>query len=238
MIVLENLGRSFNGKWAVKGLNIEVEDGEVFGLLGPNGAGKTTVMKMLSGLLVPNEGRITIGGFDVSGEALDAKSITGYVPDRAFLYDKLTAREFLLFTASLYGLSKQNAIRRVSGLIEGFEITEIGDSLIESCSQGMRQRLLFASALLHEPKALLIDEPFVGLDPFGVLLVKKTIRELSEKGVSVFFATHSLHIAAELCHRVGLLFRGELISVKRKAEIEGGDLETLFIRTIKERHGG
>ena len=231
MIVLDSVSKSFNGKWAVKGLSLHVEKGEVFGLLGPNAAGKTTAIKMMTGLLRPTEGKILLNGYDIVKEPIQAKSILGYVPDKAFLYEKLKGREFLKFIACIHGIEKFTAFKRIDELIGIFGIKEIEDELIESYSQGMRQRLLFLSALIHNPQALLIDEPFVGLDPFGVMMIKDVIRRLSSGGVAVFLATHSLHIAEELCERVGLISKGSLISMKNKKEIvsEGG-LQEFFLK--------
>lgn len=233
MIILDKVSKSFNGKWAVKRLDLRVNKGEVFGLLGPNAAGKTTTIKMMTGLLRPTEGKILINGYDIVKEPIKAKSIFGYVPDKAFLYEKLKGREFLKFVASIHGIEKSTAIKRIDELLELFGIKEIEEELIESYSQGMRQRLLFLSALIHNPQVLLIDEPFVGLDPFGVMMIKDMIRRLRLEGVTIFLATHSLHIAEELCERVGLISKGSLISIKNKEEIttEGG-LEKLFLKII------
>ena len=231
MIILNNISKSFDGIYAVRNLSITVGKGEVFGLVGPNGAGKTTTIRMMTGLLRPDEGTVTIGGYSITGEPLKAKAILGYVPDRAFLYEKLTAREFLKFIASLYDLEKREALRRIEALTAVFGIRDIEDELIESFSQGMRQRLLFASALIHNPEVLLIDEPFMGLDPFGVRMLKGFIRDLSAKGVTVFLVTHSLHIAEEVCHRVGFINKGLLTAIRSADEIrtiEGG-LEGLFL---------
>lgn len=233
MIVLENLGKSFDGKWAVKGLDLKVNEGEVFGLLGPNAAGKTTTIRMMTGLLRPTEGKILIREYDIVKEPTKAKSIFGYVPDKAFLYEKLKGREFLKFIASIHGIEKFTAIKRIDELIGIFGIKEIEEELIESYSQGMRQRLLFMSALIHNPQVLLIDEPFVGLDPFGVMMLKDMIKKLRSDGVTIFLATHSLHIAEELCERVGLISKGSLVSMKNKKEIiaEGG-LQKFFMKII------
>jgi ABC-2 type transport system ATP-binding protein len=231
MITFDSVSKSFNGKWAVKGLDLRVDKGEVFGLLGPNAAGKTTTIRMMTGLLRPTEGKILIGGYDIVKEPIKAKSIFGYVPDKAFLYEKLKGREFLKFIASIHGIEKSTAIKWIDELLVLFGIKEIEEELIESYSQGMRQRLLFLSALIHNPQVLLIDEPFVGLDPFGVMMIKDMIRRLRLEGVTIFLATHSLHIAEELCERVGLISKGSLISIKNKEEIttEGG-LEKLFLK--------
>ncbi len=232
MITIDNVSKSFDAMRAVKGLSVFVTNGEVFGLVGPNGAGKTTTIRMMTGLLRPDSGKILIGSYDIVEEPVKAKSILGYVPDKAFLYEKLTAREFLVFISSIYNVEKPEAITRIEKLLDIFGIKEIEDELIESFSQGMRQRLLFASALIHNPEVLLIDEPFMGLDPFGIRMLKDVIRELSSKGVTIFLATHSLHIAEELCHRVGFINKGSLITIKNREEIKGieGGLEGLFLK--------
>jgi ABC-2 type transport system ATP-binding protein len=230
MILIENVSKYFNGHRAVQGLDIRVEKGEIFGLLGPNAAGKTTTIKMMTGLLKPTEGRIIIGEYDIVKEPVKAKSILGYVPDKAFLYEKLKGQEFLRFIASLHGLGKTYALKRIDELMETFGIRDIEDELIESYSQGMRQRLLFLSALIHDPQVLIIDEPFVGLDPFGVIMLKNMILSLRSGGTTIFLATHSLHIAEELCERVGLISKGFLVSMKRKDEfLKDGGLEKLFL---------
>lgn len=230
MIVLDRVGKSFNGKWAVKGFDLTVHKGELFGLLGPNAAGKTTTIKMMTGLLKPTEGKILIRGYDIVKEPLQAKAVFGYVPDKAFLYEKLKGHEFLVFIASLHGIEKTKALKRIDELLVQFGIKDIGDELIESYSQGMRQRLLFLSALLHDPAVLFIDEPFVGLDPFGVTMLKEIMLRMSSEGVTIFLATHSLHIAEELCERVGLIRKGSLLSVKHREDIliEGG-LQKVFL---------
>jgi ABC-2 type transport system ATP-binding protein len=232
MVTLDKIGKSFNGFYAVRNLSVHINDSEVFGLVGPNGAGKTTTIRMMTGLLTPDEGKILIGKYDITEDSIKAKSILGFVPDRAFLYEKLTAREFLIFSASIYGIEKPEALLRIEKLLGKFGIKDLEDELIESFSQGMRQRLLFASALIHNPEVLLIDEPFTGLDPFGILTLKDVIRQLSSQGVTIFLATHSLHMAEELCHRVGFIQKGSLISVKSRDEITkiDGGLEGLFLK--------
>jgi ABC-2 type transport system ATP-binding protein len=233
MIVLDSVGKSFQGKWAVRGLNLTVHKGELFGLLGPNAAGKTTTIKMMTGLLKPTEGKILIHGYDIVKDPLQAKAVCGYVPDKPFLYERLKGREFLVFIASLYGVEKSRALTRIDELLVQFGIKDIGDDLIESYSQGMRQRLLFLSALVHNPSVLFIDEPFVGLDPYGVTMLKEIMLRMSSEGVTIFLATHSLHIAEELCERVGLIRKGSLLSIKNREEIlsEGGLLNVFLKNT-------
>jgi len=233
MIVLDNVGKSFQGKWAVKGVDLTVHKGELFGLLGPNAAGKTTTIKMMTGLLKPTAGKILIHGHDIVKEPLQAKAVFGYVPDKPFLYERLKGREFLIFIASLYGVDRSRALTKIDELLVQFGIKDIGDELIESYSQGMRQRLLFLSALVHNPSVLFVDEPFVGLDPYGVKMLKEIMMRMSSEGVTIFLATHSLHIAEELCERVGLIRRGSLLSIKTREEIlsEGGLLKVFLNST-------
>jgi ABC-2 type transport system ATP-binding protein len=232
MITIDRVSKAFGSFPAVKEMSVTVADGEIFGLVGPNGAGKTTTIKMMTGLLRPDSGRILIGDYDITEDPIGAKSVLGYVPDRAFLYEKLTAREFLVFTSSIYGIEKSEALVGVEHFLSLLGIRELEDSLIESFSQGMRQRLLFASALVHDPRVLLIDEPFTGLDPFGVRTLREIIDGLCARGISVFLATHSLHIAEGLCHRIGFVNKGSLVTLKDRKEIrdaEGG-LEGMFLR--------
>lgn len=232
MIAIDAVYKSFDGLNVVRDLSLTVDDGEVFGLAGPNGAGKTTTIKLMTGLLKPDSGTILIGKKNIVTEPMSTKKIFGYVPDKAFLYEKLSVREFLTFCAALHHVGKPDAIVRIEKFIDIFGLKDNVNELIEGLSQGTRQRLLFAAALIHNPDILIIDEPFVGLDPFGVRIVKDVIKELSAKGVTVFLATHSLHIAEELCRRVGFIRRGALVSVKTREEImevEGG-LEGLFMK--------
>ncbi len=232
MITLDGISKSFGGTFAVKDISLTVGNGEIFGLVGPNGAGKTTTIRMLTGLLRPDKGKILIGAYDIVAESIKAKSILGYVPDKSFLYEKLTAREFLAFISSIYNVEKSEALAGMERLLELFGIKDVEDELVESFSQGMRQRLLFTAALIHNPAVLLIDEPFMGLDPFGVRMLKGVMRDLSSSGITIFLATHSLHIAEELCNRVGFINKGSLVAIKNSEEIKNieGGLEGLFLR--------
>jgi len=236
MIQLVDLTKYYGKFLAVDSLNLEVKGGEIFGFLGPNGAGKTTTVKMMAGLLKPTRGSIFLGGHDIEKEPVAAKSIFGYIPDRPFLYEKLTAREYLYFTAALYGIDGQKARGRIEELLKLFELKEWGDELVEGFSHGMRQRLVISGALIHRPKIIIVDEPMLGLDPKGVRLVKGILRELSGQGVSIFMCTHGLEIAEEMCHRVAILQEGKILaqgSVKELRDIsqtEGGRLEEIFLK--------
>ncbi len=231
MIMLSDVGKSFGDYWAVKDLNIEVSKGEIFGFLGPNAAGKTTTIKMIAGLLKPSSGRILVDGYDIVKEPIKAKSIIGYIPDKGFLYEKLNGMEFLNFVAALYKIDAEQAAKKINELASIFSIKEILGELIENYSAGMRQRLVFAAALLHDPKILLIDEPIIGLDPKGVIMLKKLLGELALKGVTIFMATHSLLLAEELSSNIGIIHRGKLIALGTKEELlsSGRKLEDLFL---------
>lgn len=234
MVKINNLGKRFGNKWAVRGLSLDIPEGEIFGLLGPNAAGKTTAIKMITGIIEPTEGTLSVSGFDIVRQSMEAKSVIGYVPDRPFFYEKLTALEFLVFMSSIHKIEKGAALKKIDESIELYGLGDFKNEIIEGFSQGMKQRLIFASATLHKPRVLLIDEPFVGLDPFGVILIKDMIRSMSSIGVTVLLATHSLHIAGELCQRIGIINKGALSALRTKEDISNseGGLEGLFIRHV------
>jgi ABC-2 type transport system ATP-binding protein len=212
MITCENLTRKFGDFTAVDNMNLNVEAGELFGFLGPNGAGKTTTIKMLIGLLRPTSGRCLIGGYDVHEQPLQARAILGYVPDNPFLYEKLTGREFLDFMADLYMVVHADRAARIEDLLRLFELQYKGDDLIQGYSRGMRQKIAFAGALIHNPKVIFLDEPTVGLDPKGARTMQEILRELCRRGTTIFISTHILGIAERLCDRVAIVNRGRLIA--------------------------
>lgn len=234
MIRIHHLMKRFQSVVAVDDLTLEIPAGEIFGFLGPNGAGKTTTVKMLTGLLRPTSGEVRIGDFDVQKNSLEAKRLIGYVPDQPFVYPLLTGKEFLRFVGDLYGVSWKYQENRIPDLLKMFELWEWGDELVETYSHGMRQKLVLASVLLHQPKVLLLDEPLVGLDPKSARLVKEIFRRLSEQGISIFMCTHVLEIAEKLCHRVGIILQGKLLTLgspnelRRLARTEGS-LEEAFL---------
>ncbi len=234
MIKLTNLTKDYGSFTAVKNINLEVQAGEVFGFLGPNGAGKTTTIKMMAGLLQPTGGSVEIGGFDVQKDPIRAKSITGFIPDRPYLYEKLTAEEFMRFVAELYTMTGPAA--RIRDLLELFGLADWAGELVENFSHGMKQRLVMASALLHEPKVLVVDEPMVGLDPRGARLVKDLFKDLAAKGVTIFMSTHTLEIVEAMCTRVAIINKGEIIAggsvgeLGRLARMENSHLEPIFLK--------
>jgi len=234
MIKLINLTKNYGKLTAVNGINIEVAKGEVFGFLGPNGAGKTTTIKMMAGLLQPTSGSALIGGYDVQQEPLKAKFITGFIPDRPFLYEKLTAAEFMHFVAKLYGMNDPKT--RISELLGLFGLNEWADELVENFSHGMKQRLVMASSLLHRPQVLVVDEPMVGLDPRGARLVKDIFKDLASNGVTIFMSTHTLEIVEQMCTRVAIIHKGDIIAqgsvedLGRMARMPNSHLEPIFLR--------
>jgi ABC-2 type transport system ATP-binding protein len=220
----------------VNHLSLDVAKGEVFGFLGPNGAGKTTTIKMMMGLLKPTAGSITIDGIDISVDPVRAKSMVGYIPDRPYIYEKLTGLEYLEFVSDLYGVDKNQAEVRAKKFLEFFDLWEVGNEMIEGYSHGMKQKLIISGALIHQPKVIIVDEPLVGLDPRGARQVKRLFQDLCKQGTTLFMSTHSLGIAEAMCHRVGIIQKGQLIALgtidelRAQAEHEHGDLEEIFLR--------
>ncbi len=237
MIELVDLTKRYVNTLAVDGLNLQVPDGEIFGFLGPNGAGKTTTIRMMMGLLQPTSGRVVLGGHDLAAEPLAAKGLCGFVPDRPHVYDKLTGSEYLDFAAQLYSLPEGVRNERRDRFLEAFDLGNWGDELIEGYSHGMKQRLVMASALIHQPRLLIVDEPTVGMDPRGARLLKKIFKDTAARGATVFMSTHSLEVAEELCDRVGIIMKGRLIALGTVAELRemadhahDSSLEAVFLR--------
>jgi ABC-2 type transport system ATP-binding protein len=234
-IEITNLTKRYGNIQAVSDLTLKITLGEFFGFLGPNGAGKTTTIKILAGLLKPTSGAVRLCGLDIQQQPLEAKRIIGFIPDRPFIYQKLTGREFLRFVAGLYELERAIYPKRIERLLDMFELTEWGDELIESYSHGMKQKLVMSSALLHQPKILIVDEPMVGLDPKGTRLVKEIFKRVSDEGTTIFMSTHSLEVAEQMCHRIGIIQRGSLIAqgtiqeLQQMAQTTMTKLEDIFL---------
>jgi ABC-2 type transport system ATP-binding protein len=232
MIELRGVSKVFGSRRAVDRLDLCVRAGELFAFLGPNGAGKTTTIKMVCGLLSPTEGTVRVGGFPAATQ--EARQLLAYVPDQPFLYEKLTGREFLRFVVEMYGIERHVASRRIAELIETFELNDFVDELCESYSQGMKQRVVFAAALVHDPKILVVDEPLVGLDPRSARIVKDIFLSQARSGVSVLMSTHLLSIAEELADTIGIVDHGRMLAVGTLAELRArvhssGPLEDLFL---------
>ena len=236
MIETQGLRNDFGGFAALQGLDLRVEPGQVYGFLGPNGAGKTTTIRMLTGLLRPSAGSIRLCGFDLATEALKAKAVTGYVPDRPELFPSLSARETLRLVAGLHGLDPQAAARRGDGLLDAFGLLPFADEASQGYSHGMRQKLALSCALLPNPQLLILDEPMVGLDPQGGRQVKDLLKRLAGRGLTVFLSIHTLEIAEQLCDSLGVLQHGRLLAegspqdLRQRAGAEGRDLEESFLR--------
>lgn len=240
MIQLQELTKDYGTTIAVNKLNLNVSAGEIYGFIGPNGAGKTTTIRMMGGILAPSSGKILIGGWDMSKDPVMAKKIIGFVPDRPFLYEKLTGLEFMQFSADLYDVSPESFPPKAEQLLRQFALWDWANEIIEAYSHGMKQRLIIASALLHDPQILIIDEPMVGLDPMAVHMVKDIFQELASKKITIFISTHTLSIAEDLCHRIGVIHQGTLLAQGNVSELQSiaklgeARLEEVFLTIIKE----
>ncbi len=235
MIELKNLTKKYVDFPAVSNLNLSIQKGEIFGFIGPNGAGKTTTIKMMGGILEPTSGSVMIAGISMKDHPEKAKSKIGFIPDRPYLYEKLTGMEFLKFVADLYGVDSDIFSEKAGQHLKMFSLLDWSNELIESYSHGMKQRLIMAAALLHDPEVIIVDEPMVGLDPVAIMVVKKLFRNLAKQGVTVFMSTHTLKIAEDICDRIGIIHKGHLIAtgttedLQREAQVTDADLEQVFL---------
>ncbi|MEL6344664.1 MAG: ABC transporter ATP-binding protein [Myxococcota bacterium] len=240
MIDLQSVEKRYGTFQALHPLTLQVKHGEVFGFLGPNGAGKTTTIRMLAGVLVPTNGQIKIDGIDIVEQPIEARRRVGYIPDRPYLYEKLTAREFMQFVGGIYGISPEDIAERTESLLAENDLLNRADELVEAYSHGMKQRLVLSAALLHTPRLLIVDEPMVGLDPHGARRIKDKLREIANSGRTVFLSTHSLDVAQEVCDRVGILFRGRLVALDTVDALlnhrQSGDLEEVFLQITQEQY--
>ncbi len=236
MLQLRGVKKSYGSFVAVKGLDLDVHRGEIFGFLGPNGAGKTTTIRMVAGVLRPSAGQVLVGGDDLAKKPESAKARVGYIPDRPFLYEKLSGAEFLRFVAGLWGQEGDAVEQRADRLLQLFQLTEWKDELIESYSHGMRQKILISSALIHQPELIVVDEPMVGLDPRSARLLKDLFRTFVDNGGTVFLSTHTMEVAELLCDRIAIINEGEIISLgtmdelRSQAEVGGAHLEEIFLK--------
>lgn len=233
---IHNLTKSFGKYKAVDNVSLTVAAGEIYGFLGPNGAGKTTTIKMIAGLLKPDSGQILINGRSLADNPQLCKQQTGYIPDRPWLYEKLTGMEFLQFIASLYNLDRQKFTAASGHFLNVFDLGAWKNHLIESYSHGMRQKLIMTSVLMQDQPLLVIDEPMVGLDPKSARLVKEIFKQRSREGTAIFLSTHSLEIAEELCHRIAIItdgklrISGDMETLRREAGRKSSDLEDIFLQ--------
>ncbi len=234
MISIEHVSKSYakSNVKAVDNIDLHVNRGEVFGFIGPNGAGKTTTIKMLTGILQPDQGSIKINGYDIQSQPVEAKRCFGYAPDSHQVYDRLTGLEYLNFIGDMYGVPQQKRQAQIEKYLNMFDLTKAAGSQIKSYSHGMRQKLSVTGALLPDPQLWIMDEPMVGLDPKSAHLLKQEMRAHCERGNTVFFSTHVLEVAEKLCDRIAIINRGRIIAVGTLEELRQGkdeSLETLFL---------
>jgi ABC-2 type transport system ATP-binding protein len=236
VIRLQDLTKRYGKFTAVNGISLHVPRGELFGLLGPNGAGKTTTMRMIAGILQPTSGSIVVGGVDMLARPLEAKARLGFIPDRPFVYDKLTGGEFLRFAAALYGQDGPEVERRIDELLEIFDLSAWKHELTEAYSHGMRQKLIICGALVHRPDLIVVDEPMVGLDPKSARLLKDLFREFVDRGGTVLMSTHTLEVAEVMCDRIAIVYQGRIAAsgtmddLREQTESSGMGLEELFLK--------
>lgn len=235
MIELRNVVKKFGSFVAVDDISLKIGKGEFFGFLGPNGAGKTTTIKMMTGLFRPTSGACIINGFDIQESPVEAKRSFGYVPDQPHLYDRLTGREFLYFIGGLYKAPAADVVARIEHYCKLFEMEGFLDRSTEEYSQGMRQRVALAAALVHEPPVLIIDEPLLGLDPRSAMLVRRTLKDLTRQGLTVFMSTHLLRVVEELCDRLVIVKGGRIIyhEVINASPDRSGRLEEIFLEITR-----
>jgi len=238
---VEHLSISFGGLKAVNDVSFNVEKNTIFSFIGPNGAGKTTTIRMMGGTLSPTAGAVVIDGIDMAARPEEAKRRIGFIPDRPFLYEKLTGMEFMRFSADLYGVGDGTFRPKAEDLLRTFGLFDWSHDLIEAYSHGMKQRLVISAALLHDPRVLVVDEPMVGLDPAAIKMVKDILKDLARRGTAVFMSTHTLSVAEDLCDRIGIIHRGALIALgttrelKRLAQAQQADLEEVFLKLTEEQ---
>jgi ABC-2 type transport system ATP-binding protein len=240
MIQLTKLSKKYGTFTAVDGIDLTVARGELFGFLGPNGAGKTTTLRMIAGILRPTGGTVKIAGIDIAVDPMSAKSKLGYIPDRPFIYEKLTGLEFLRFVAGLYSQEGPDVEHRARELLAVFDLEEWRDELVEAYSHGMRQKLIISSAFVHRPDVIVVDEPMVGLDPKAARTLKDLFREYTRRGHTIMMSTHTLEVAQTVCDRIGIIQKGQIRAIgtmddlRRNAERGDEGLEEIFLKLTGE----
>jgi ABC-2 type transport system ATP-binding protein len=238
VIRLTSLTKRYGSFTAVDGISLEVPPGELFGFLGPNGAGKTTTLRMIAGILKPTSGTVEIGGIDIDRDPITAKSKLGFIPDRPFIYEKLTGIEFLRFVAGLYGQEGNEVEHRARELLALFDLDDWREELVESYSHGMRQKLIVSSAFVHRPQVVVVDEPHVGLDPKSIKILRDLFREYARRGHTIMMSTHTLETAESLCDRIAIIVQGKIgvcgTMDELRQQTKGGNLEEIFLKLAGE----
>ena len=235
MIKLSNVSKNYGSFVAVHDISLQIAEGSIFAFLGINGAGKTTTIRMMTGILRPTSGVITLAGYNISTQPIEAKRIIGYVPDRPFIYPKLSGREFLYFICDVYKVPPSESDYQIDEVLEEYSLTPWQDSLIESYSHGMKQRIAMCAAMVHKPQILIVDEPMVGLDPRGAHDFKESLKRYAKAGVTVFLSTHSLHVAQELADQMAIIHRGSILTsgtfdeIQKTTGVHTTDLEEMFL---------
>lgn len=235
MLKIHNLTKTFGDLVAVQRVSFELKPGEIFALIGPNGSGKTTIVKIISGLLRPTEGTVSIEGYDVVQQPVEAKGVIGYIPDEPAIWPSMTGEEFLHFTGALYGIPEKERMEKIPELLSIFNLKGIEKRYFEDYSRGNKQKFVILGALLHKPKLLVIDEPIVGLDPVSAEIAKRKFIQFAENGGTVLLTTHTLSVAQEVAHRIGILRKGILVAtdsienLKVRAKLpSGATLEDVY----------
>ncbi len=242
MIKIRSVSKTYNGKVkAVDKISLDIQDGEIFGFLGPNGAGKTTAIKMMTGILTPDEGSIEISGHDIVKDSIAAKRAFGFVPDDPNIFPRLKAIEYLRFMGDIYQVPSSERSERITVLAKRFELTDSLADRIQSYSHGMRQKLVIMGALLHNPDIWILDDPMTGLDPKSSFQLKEMMREHSDSGKSVFFSTHVLEVAEKICDRVAIIDRGRILFIGTIADMRAkfqsdASLEAMFLRLVESEN--
>ena len=240
MIELKSITKRYGSFTAVDAIDLTVPKGELFGFLGPNGAGKTTTLRMIAGILRPTAGTVRIGDIDVSANPMEAKAILGYIPDRPYIYEKLTGSEFLRFVAGLYSQNGKEIEHRGRELLTLFDLDDWRDELVESYSHGMRQKLIISSAFIHKPDVIVVDEPMVGLDPKAARILKDLFREYTRRGHTIMMSTHTLEVAETMCDRIGIIQGGKIRALGTMEELRADSaagtqgLEDIFLKLTGE----
>ena len=234
MLKIENLTKTYDGEKGIRDLTLHIKPGEIYGFIGHNGAGKTTTLKSVAGIIPYEKGNVLINGISIKDEPIKAKQVMAYIPDDPQIYDFMRGIEYLNFVADIYGIKNERE-ERIKKYAEIFEMTDSLSEYISAYSHGMKQKLAVISALIHEPKLILMDEPFVGLDPKATHTFKEIMRELCDNGAAIFFSTHVLEVAEKLCDKVAIIKNGSLVKSGTMEEVKGDDsLEEVFLELEAE----